>query len=428
MRWNRAVPAYLVLLLVLAPAAGSAEPFGQPVTLSTPGRNATAPAVAVDGQGVVHAVWAETQANGNDVVRYARNRPGQGWSAPTPLTTDAGDASDPSIATNARGDLVVAWASTTPEQTALVVRRRPAGGPWGPPTTLSSPGDSPWGPQAAINNDRDLVVAWSNLDPVTHDQEAVVRVRLAGRPWGAAHSLAPGVDASGAQLVLDPTGTVTAAWTDLIGPPRNETTRVRVASKPAGRSWTTPVKVSGSSITDLHPVLALRGGTTPWLAWEHAADTVPGIWIRHRTASGWSRASRVTLPRGRGFSPALDANAAGQLIVAWSSLSGKLRSRFLTPAGTWRPVAVAVSPGTGYVVLPQVEIARDSRAVGLWRQGGATFVGRFRPRSNEWGAIRKVPGEHVTSPVLAMNPMGDVVVAWRVFVDPARIAAMISRN
>jgi hypothetical protein len=419
-------------LTFLAPLPAEAGTFGDPVTLSNPDRNATAPDIAVDGNGVAHAAWAESAANGNRVVRYAEHRPGHPWTAPISLSTDDRDASGLAIATDAAGDLAVAWASGTAvdDQSDVVVRRRTAAGAWGGPVVISTAGHSSGGPLVArLNNDRDLVVGWEGIEPVTHHYEQVVRVRLRGQPWGTAHSLAPGSrQPIGLQLVLDPAGTVTAAWTDIVGPPRDETTRVRAASKRAGQVWGASVKLSGDSVTDGDLALALRGGSTPWLAWRHQAGSTDGIWARHRTAAGWSPAVRVSKPGSFGATPAIDANTAGQLIVVWTAGSNPLRSRLLNSSGTWRPIALLPMGGTGRALLPQVEIARDGRAAALWQQGGDTFVAWFGPRANTWGGQQKAPGQLVNGPQLAMNPQADAAVIWRQLVDPARVQAWLGHG
>lgn len=423
------VAAVIATLAALPSAAGLASGWGTPTTLSSAGRNATSPDVAVAGKGVVHAVWIETAANDHGVVEYARRSPGGSWTVPMPLSTDAVDASGPSIATNFAGNVVVAWSSaSSPEVVPLVIRRRSTGGTWTPRLVVSAPGDNTWGARATLNNDGDLAVSWDNLDPVTHEREAVVRVRLSGKSWSPAHELgAHTVNQMGPQVVIDGKGNVTAAWTSLIGPPRNETTQVWVASKPAGRTWRGATKVSGTSLDDGTPALAVRGGTTPWLAWRHTANGMSGIWLRHRTASGWTAAMPVSGAGTNAFSPALDANARGHLLVAWTTSSPKLRSRLLTPAGHWKPIAVATDPGGATISSPQLRIAGDGTAYAVWLAGGGrATVAHYAPGANTWGGLTALPGSGtVSDPHLAVNPSGRAALAWRQLVDPARIRAML---
>jgi len=417
------------ILATLPSAQGAAAGWTTPTTLSSAGRNATSPDVAVDGHGVVHAVWVETAANGHGVVEYARRSPGAGWTDPMPLSTDALDASGPSVATSFAGNLVVAWSSaSSSEVVPLVIRRRSPGGTWTPRLIVSAPGDNTGLARATVNNDGDLAVSWENLDPVTHKREAVVRVRLSGKAWSSAHELgAHTVNQMDPQVVIDSNGNVTAAWTSLIGPPRSETTQVWVASKPAGRTWRGATKVSGTTVDDGQPALALRGGTTPWLAWRHTANGIVGIWLRHRTAAGWSPATRVSRTGEHSFNPTIDANARGHLLVAWTSLSPRLLSRLLTPAGHWKPIAVAIDPGGVTVSGPQLQIAGDGTAYAVWRSsGGRATVAHYAPRANAWGGLTAVPDSGtVSAPTLAVNPSGQAALIWRQVVNPARIRVML---
>jgi hypothetical protein len=424
-----AIAAVTATLATLPSAQGAASGWTTPTTLSTAGVNATSPDVAVDGHGVVHAVWIETAANGHGVVEYARRPSGAGWTDPMPLSTDALDAFEPSIATNFAGYLVVAWSSASASEVVpAVIRRRSPGGTWTPRVTVSAPDDNTGLVRATLNNDGDLAVSWENLDPVTKKREAVVRVRLSGKAWSSAHELgAHTVNQLDPQVVIDGNGNVTAAWTSLIGPPRSETTQVWVASKPAGRTWRGATKVSGTSVDDGNPSLALRGGTTPWLAWQHDANGIVGIWLRHRTAAGWSPAIRVSSAGEHSFTPTLDANARGHLLVAWTNLSPKLQSRQLTPAGHWKPVAVATNPGGALVSSPQLQIAGDGTAYVVWLSGGGrATVAHYAPRANAWGGLTAVPGSGtVSAPDLAVNPAARAALIWRRVVDPARIRAML---
>jgi len=421
----------IVLTLALLPdGVSAASPWTAPTTLSDPAHNATAPDLAVDGRGGLHAVWIATADNGNGVVEYAERPVGAGWTAPVALSSDATDAIEPDVDSNAQGGLVVAWSASSDASTglALFIRRRFVGGTWTPRTRLSTTDDDTWGAQPLLNDDGDLAVAWRSLDPVTHRYQGRVRIRQRGGDWSPVHALAPSVTTTDVGIVLDAAGVVTAAWREISGPPRSETWRVFVSTKPVAAGWLAPTKVSGSSTNDSGPVLALRGGTVPWLAWEHTADQVSGVWVRHRTPTGWSKATRVNAAGTHASFPTIAANARGGLIVAWSSASRWLRSRVLTPRGSWRPIARIANPGGSWVSAPQVQITRDLTAYAFWLAGpGRVLVARCAPSVNDWRELTAVPGESISDPQLAVSPQGLAALAWRLRTDPAQVQVMLHR-
>jgi hypothetical protein len=136
----------------------------------------------------------------------------------------------------------------------------------------------------------------------------------------------------------------------------------------------------------------------------------------------------VSKPGASAFSPTIDANAHGQLLLAWTNLSPQLQSRLLTPAGHWKPIAVATDAGVAHASSPQLRIAGDGMAYVAWLAGaGRTLIARFAPRANAWRDVTPVPGGSVSDAQLAVNPSGRAALVWRQLVDPARIRAILSR-
>ncbi len=385
--------AVLVLATLVAPTAAAAQApaptalFAAPATIATFAYSSDSPTdVAVDGEGVVHAVWVERrppQDTGDNALMYAEHRPGQPWTAPIPLAPADPAARNPALATNAAGALAVVW-----ESDGIVLRRRTAEGIWSAGEVVSAPGETgDDSPQVLLNNRGDLVVGWQRVDPPTGPRHALVRVRLAGQPWGDARDLWPSEDAEAMRVALGPAGAVTAVW---IGrqPPRSKS-RVLVATLSPGGTWTSAATLAAATHTNDGPRLTLRGGF------------VAGIRV--------------------------DSNADGQLIVAWAA-HRMIRSRFLTKAGQWRTLTGVTSGRTDEATLIDVQLTATGRAVVLWRQGWrATFAAGFRPATNRWVAVQRLDAAD-PSPALAMNAKGVAAVSWRKFVDPASVRVALGHG
>ena len=420
--------ALLVLATLVAPlstAAGAPAPpalFGAPQTIASFAYSSASPtAVAVDGGGVVHVVWVERrppQDTGDNSLMYAEHRPGHAWTSPIHLAPADPAASDPVIATNAAGDLAVAWVSD-----GIILRRRPAGGTWRPAENVSS-GEAGDTPQVVLNNDADLVVGWQHVDPPIGPRHALVRVRLDGQPWADAQDLWPTEDAEAMRVALDQAGAVTAVWIGRQPPHTNS--RVLVATLPPGGSWSSAAHLASSIHPNDEPQLALRGGTTPWVIWRHWVSGHPFLLERHLTSTGWSRAIRLNPRGGVVAGIRVDSNVAGQLIVTWAA-HRMIRSRLLTTAGHWQALTQVTSQRTNEAALVDVQLTAAGRAVVLWRQGSAAFAAGFRQATNSWVGLQRLDTID-PSPALAMNAKGVAAVSWRKFVDPASVRVALGHG
>jgi hypothetical protein len=86
-------------------------------SLSPAGKNADAPAVAVDGAGNALVVWDQKAVVGN--LAYGSSlRAGGSWSPPHPLDTPASAATAPQVAFDGAGDAVAAFTNGYPIETA----------------------------------------------------------------------------------------------------------------------------------------------------------------------------------------------------------------------------------------------------------------------------------------------------------------------
>src|SRR5262245_25053991 len=109
----------------------------------------------------------------------------RGWTPARTLTAFGTDVLGPlSLAADARGDAVIAWAAAN----RVRVSYRPAGRGWQPPRTLSLSGDSvgaPPGPLVALDDRGRALVAWSATrgSPSSHPSLEIA-ARSATGAWG----------------------------------------------------------------------------------------------------------------------------------------------------------------------------------------------------------------------------------------------------
>lgn len=147
------------------------------------------------------------------------------WTPAEALTPGSVNGRFPDVAVNARGDAVAAWITTGRSgRSAIRVSIRPAGGAWSTPRTVSRTGRSARDPQVAINDAREVVVAWRrvartrrvNTGSGLKPQAVYVvqaRRRTVDGPWQPTQNLSSSRQKSGPpRLGLDETGKAVVVW------------------------------------------------------------------------------------------------------------------------------------------------------------------------------------------------------------------------
>jgi hypothetical protein len=161
-------------------------------------RNIGHPALIVDRAGIALLAWQAVD-HGEDPrasrVTYATAPPGQEFGAPRVLSGPAGPGITPRLASNGRGDAMLAWVpapsgfsgSRAPgEKVPLFSSFRPSGGDFGPveSTLPEKVGPHPEamdpqpGGQLALDDAGNAIFAWSNASNV------LTTFKPAGREWG----------------------------------------------------------------------------------------------------------------------------------------------------------------------------------------------------------------------------------------------------
>jgi hypothetical protein len=142
------------------PAGGA---FAAPQTVSTPSSQpAQAPQVAFDAQG--EGVLAWQQSDGSEPRIYASVRtPGSSGSFNAPSTLDPGgqEAYEPSVAGDGLSATIVSWKTFNGATNSTQAAVRPAGGGFGPASTVSATGPQESTPQVGIDAQGNGIAVWS---------------------------------------------------------------------------------------------------------------------------------------------------------------------------------------------------------------------------------------------------------------------------
>ncbi|MDQ6523846.1 hypothetical protein RB608_09560 [Nocardioides sp. LHD-245] len=412
----------LVLPLLAVLATVTATPALAATDLSGPSLITGAASVAVDPAGNATAVWIESPDGSSYQVRAAR-RTGSAGAWGVAATVGAPGSLAPAVATGPNGSAILAYTSTDTGFAVILARTIDAGGAWSPPSIVSAPGQNSGSPQLTVGPDGTITIAWSTHDGVNTIVQA--RRRTPDGTWSAPLTLStPGTNADGPSLAIDDEGDVVVAWTTSTGVE---------ASRLLPTGWTTPDQVwTGVNASQ---VRAGAGGTGHFtLAWVvHSAvvgDRVHAT--EHLGGDDWTEEAYVLSPLGLDAKDVdLDVSTGGNAVVVWAVGDGEHSwiQRFQEwpqDIGGWNDADNPddESPIDGEAVNPTVRYDADGNRHFAWTQLGASGP-------EVWSMLHSVPnplpnlagrrspaGEQVLAPSIGLDAVGTVTTLWR-RLDPA---------
>jgi hypothetical protein len=338
------------------------------------------PDVAVDAAGNAIATWTQYEYGGS-YIRASTRPAGGEWSAPidlTPYVRPPDRVNDPSVAMDPAGDATVAWTEigretsvlrtrtlpagakewTAPEiaspsgwsfqsqpvlvdaggDTALVWLRnatiqskptleaalRPAGEGWQPAVALPSTANNLFMPRAGIDGAGNVTVAWQSFGEGGANIESADVT--AGGGWGTPTVVEalPGSEPEFLALAENSSGEAMVTYEAY--EPGSFTTRVRVATRPAGGTWQSPVILSPAGIRSVASTIAIDSAGNATMLWRsQTVEDCITLQVLKKPAGGeWSAPVDLT-PALRGFfideqaieGPVLAVNDDGDAAVAW---------------------------------------------------------------------------------------------------------------
>jgi len=135
-------------------------PWTAPRALSVPADHVASPQLAIGGGNVV-VVWNRYDGKNLIVQAASRDAKTRAWSAPTSLSTPGRDAQAPRIAVNSRGDAVAVWASVGLNGWTIQAASRTAGGAWQSAVPLDSPQAGTTAPDVVVDDTERAVAVWA---------------------------------------------------------------------------------------------------------------------------------------------------------------------------------------------------------------------------------------------------------------------------
>lgn len=380
--------------------------------------------VASDGHGNGAAVWTIVKTGFNGVQISTYNAVSMQWSVPFDLSPNLETTSQPAVAEDPNGNIVVAWINNTQQ----VIQARvftAATATWSGVFDLSPVDATASNPLAAMDANGNATVVWlsalsANVQSSNYDHIS--------QTWSAAIPINTGsVQAQNLALAKAQNGNAIATWFDA--------TSVNIqaaAYLAATNAWTFFSNISDARTPQagLGPKVATDGDGNGFVVWGGEVPSFPpttGIAgaVYNLSSALWSAPVVIFKPDSSvsetADSPEVAQNALGDIIVVWressSSGAGPIQARtYIDDLGSWSPALnnSPISISSAGATEPQVAIGTCGNGIAVWRLSGAVQAVSYDLPSDTWSAtintLSTDPGS--ANPQVSVSAVKDVFVIW----------------
>ncbi|OYV28754.1 MAG: hypothetical protein B7Z79_12140 [Thiomonas sp. 20-64-9] len=390
--------------------------------------------VAAAGDGGFVAVWFQDDVGRRAILASRFNADTQTWSPPQPIDLhgpQAGASSIPAIAADPQGRITVAWFQLVDGRDAIFATQS-LGGTWTPPQRLDAPAlpGNATNPQLAADAAGNVTVVWQQPDG-RHTGIYAAHWVSAQRRWLAARRLDRlSTNAYSPVVGATPGGCVVAAWQQ--GPSGREAVYA-AALQTSGAVWSAPTRLSAKGASATSPALATTPQGAVVAAWTQGRGASRRIAVRLRPGGSvqpWGAAQVLQSPAftGPALSPALAADAAGHVTLAWEQQnSGQreaiLAARLQISSRNWTSPRQIDNPTLRSAGSPVLAVDAAGNVYCAWYQDGPqgmqVQVARDDPTHSLWSAPQALSDPDATVqasfPALAISPAGSVMAVWQQF-------------
>lgn len=386
--------------------------------LSIFGPDAVDQNIVVDSSGVVTAVWRLAQGSA-DVIQGSRLISGQ-WTTPVDLSDPAEHAFNAEAVIDRFGVVTVIWRANlaglgSPGEGYRASRYE--AGAWSPPQVISSPGIDAAGADMVVDSYGAVTVVWARAP-----SGGIQAVRYENGSWGDPVDIAGPGGMGEPDAAIDPAGAVTVVW-EAGDYSRGSSSFIYSARMIAG-SWSAPIELARAtnwptaSLFDSHVAVDDQGVATAVWVREEQAESV--IEASRFVGDAWTTPIKLSPSREWAYVPELVTDPQGTVTVLWEisggepSLPGLQSSRLL--AGAWSVPTNLVERGrraSGKSVA--VDSAGAVTVVFSTFDGSNWLLESVRLTEGSWSTpvTLSPPGVNAATPRIAVGPHDELFVMWR---------------
>lgn len=302
---------------------------------------------------------------------------GPTWTQPA-QTLSQGTKNDetPGAVVDAKGNATVVYWKGTHKTGAIMATRRPAGGSWSTPTSISGPFSTRFVAQ---------------LHP---------------------------------QAVVDAKGNVTAAWA--VKDKRKKTFFIEMATMKPNGTWSKPVTVSPTGYPSFDPQLAVDAAGDVYMAWLAATDNSGNLVVlasMHKFKHSWKPIAKLSTSATSAAEPSEAVDAAGSWAVVWraddsGAQTSSVEAATRTSGTAWQAAQQLSTANAGN---PAVAVAATDSFDVVWAEDdGTNYVIEYSSSTaatqtlTSWSSptALSTDGQDADAPQIAVDEAGDVGVVW----------------
>ena len=433
------------LLLLAAPAAWAGA-WLAPQDLSSPGKNAIDPRVAMADSGETIVVWErEGKDPFSNTVQASTRAPGAPFSAPIDLSLPS---QDPAVAMTPAGEAVVAWWHRVGEFNLLQVAFRPPGGSFSAPVEVTSVkiGSSPPEIQLAVNGSGAVVLAWivHVAPPPTQEEEekeetpdpesaVAASYRAAGGGFSEPEIVSPqpsvvGEFAASPDVAVAGNGAAIVVWTYGDAPPEPELPEraTEAAVRPAGSGGFDPPKtVSDGGGFAATPSVAMDANGNSVAVWTEEEEGAT-FTIRAATATpgeDFGSPDEISAPGEDAFDPQVALTPGGAAMASWVRSQGNeyiVQASSHAPGAGFPATAANVTPSSELAepTAPELALSSSDTAALTWsgeKSGGGSIVkASLRAAGGSFSTPEEISasGSGIFHPDIAIDSTGNATGVW----------------
>jgi hypothetical protein len=283
-----------------------------------------------------------------------------------------------------------------------------AGGTWGSPVDLSTPGEEASAPQLAMNPSGHAVAIWR--------QAGIIKAasRTPQGSWAADGLSAPGGDLGHMDVAIGPAGNAVAIWTAL--QTSSSDYIIEAATRTPAGQWGPPAKLSEGGNNAWGPRLAIdQAGNVigTWSRWNDDGDTIIQV-TEKEPGEPWSEPEDLSAVGAQAHSAKVAASGA-RAVVVWNR--GQIIEAAVRDAnGVWEPPIQISDPESGE---PEIAMDGQGNALAVWSsesEDGLTVEVGSLPIGgglNELVALSAPQLVEAAEPQIAVDPAGRATAVWR---------------
>ena len=289
--------------------------------------NATAPAIAVDGDGNATAAWYQASGGPFNITANQYDTAGSMWGAAGGVdSSDVGNAIDPALGVDGAGNVIAVWAQSDGTYFNVYANRYDVGdGSWDAMDALvdSEDAGNVESPQVAVNEAGNAVAVWRQRDATLYNVWSN-RYDATGDSWGTAELLETGSagNADPPQVAIDNSGSAVAVWSQIDGVRSIWANRYDAAAD----SWGTAQLLESVDVGNANePDIAMGADGNGVAVWHQTDGTRFNVYAsRYSVGSDtWGAPELLEFDNtGNAQQAKVVIDAAGRALAVWSQTDG----------------------------------------------------------------------------------------------------------